>query len=105
LYLRVFPECANGETVIGDTAEGNATEISEFSSAPGADPGDIHALAATVKDLEQKIAGISRRLEELSRAGDGERKSRDRSHKRKTRPNYRRSNWTPLWSVLVPGFN
>jgi hypothetical protein len=107
LYLRVFPECTNGETVIGDTAVSNVTEIPEFNAAPDtdADLGDIHALAATVKDLEQQIAGISKRLDELSGAGDGEKQSHDRSHPRKTRPNYRPSNWTPLWSVLVPVFN
>jgi hypothetical protein len=105
LYLQVFPERANGETVIGDSAESNSIEVPEFSSAPSVDLGDIHALAATVKDLEQQIAGISKRLDELSGAGDGEKQSRDRGRTRKTRPNYRRSNWTPLWSALVPVLN
>jgi hypothetical protein len=104
LYLRVFPECANGEMVIG-SAEANATDVPDFSSEPSVDLGDIHALAATVKDLEQQIAGISKRLDELSGAGDDKRQSRARNQIRKPRPNYRRTNWTPLWSLLVPVFN
>jgi hypothetical protein len=81
LYLRVFPECANGETAHGDpkeagalpgSAEINAMEAATFSSARSVDPGDISALAATVRALEQKIAGLSRRLDELSRDKHGE---------------------------------
>lgn len=63
LYLRVFPECANGETATGSPTEAGAL--------PRTDPGDIHALAATVKALEQQIAGLSRRLDELFRGEHG----------------------------------
>ena len=74
LYLRVFPERANGETANGGPeeagglpgmAEINAMQAAARSSLRSADPGDIRALAATVKALEQQIAGVSRRLEEL----------------------------------------
>jgi hypothetical protein len=112
LYLRVFPECANGETAIGGlqeaealagelpcTAEINAMEAADFSPARSVDPGDISALAATVRALEQQIAGLSRRLDELSRNEHGERQPREN---RKTRARHRRSSWTPLWTALVP---
>jgi hypothetical protein len=112
LYLRVFPECASGETAIGGpeeagaiagelpcTVEINAMEAADFSPARSVDPGDIHTLAATVRALEQQIAGLSRRLDELSRNEHGERQPRE---KRKTRARHRRSSWTPLWTALVP---
>jgi hypothetical protein len=133
LYLRVFPECASGEPAIGGpeeagalaaelpcTAEINAMDAADFSPAPSVDPGDISSLAATVKALEQQIAGLSRRLDELSRSEhvelsrsehvelsrseQGERQPREKQprEKRKTRPRYRRSSWVPLWTALVP---
>ena len=80
LYLRVFPERANGETTIGGpteagalsrTAEINAIDAATLTSPRSADPGDIRALAATVKALEQQIAGLSRRLDELFRGEHG----------------------------------
>jgi hypothetical protein len=112
LYLRVFPECVNGETTVGGPRETRALageqppaaeidEAADFSSAPTADPGDLRALAATVKALEQQIAGISRRLDELFRDEHGEGQPREGSQKRKARSSYPRSNWTPLWTVLV----
>jgi hypothetical protein len=80
LYLRLFPECANRETAFADSPEqpadqprGADTTISGSApsnsahSAPSADPQDIRALAATVRALEQRIAGLSRRMDELSR--------------------------------------
>jgi hypothetical protein len=80
LYLRVFPECANGEAAKGGpkeasalaeelpgTAEINAMEVAPLSSASNVDQGYVRALAATVRALEQQIAGLSRRVEELSR--------------------------------------
>jgi hypothetical protein len=115
LYLQVFPECANGETVVGDpqeagalageqprAAEINATEAPGFSPARSADPRDLRTLAATVKALEQQIAGISRRLDELSRAEHGEGQPREESQRTPTRSSLRRSSWMPLWTVLVP---
>jgi hypothetical protein len=118
LYLRVFPECANAEMAIDGpevagaiaeelpctaevnaTAEVNTTEAEDFSSAPSVDPGDVRALAATVRALEQQIAGLSRRLDELSRKEHGEGQLRE---KRKTRVRHRRSTWAPLWTALVP---
>jgi len=127
LYLRVFPECASVETAIGGpeeaealaaelpcTAEINAMEAADFSSAPSVDPGDssvdpgdISALAATVRALEQQIAGLSRRLDELSRNEHGELSRNEHGEvqpraKRKTRSRYRRSSWAPLWTALVP---
>src|ERR1700722_7731618 len=80
LYLRLFPECANGETAFAESPEqpadqprGAETTISGSApsnfahGAPSADPQDIRALAATVRSLEQRIAGLSRRMDELSR--------------------------------------
>ena len=73
LYLRVFPECANdlGEAgaLAGElpgTAEINALDA-PLSSASSVDQGDVRALAATVRALEQQIAGLSKRVEELFR--------------------------------------
>lgn len=118
LYLQVFPECASGEAesasgelVVGDpkeageqprTAKINATEVPDFSSARSADSGDLRALVATVKALEQQIAGISRRLEELSRTEPDKRQPRERTRRKKT--SYRLSNWSPLLSILVPAY-
>jgi hypothetical protein len=80
LYLRIFPECANGEAAEGGpkeagalagdltgSAEINAIEASPLSSASSVNQGDVRALAATVRALQQQIAGLSRRVEELSR--------------------------------------
>ena len=73
LYLRVFPECANGPEEAGalagelpGTAEINAMDA-PLSSASSVDQGDVRALAATVRALEQQIARLSRRVEELFR--------------------------------------
>lgn len=94
LYLRLFPECANGETAFADDPEQpadqpdfapttlNAPSAPTTPSAPSADPQDIRALAATVRSLEQRIAGLSRRLDELSR---DERDKRDKRDKRDSR--------------------
>jgi hypothetical protein len=76
LYLRIFPERANSETAIAGQAEAgalphtngiDAVEAATFTPARSAEQGDIRALAATVKALEQQIAGLSRRLDELFR--------------------------------------
>lgn len=93
LYLQIFPECVNGET---------ALEAPEFGSALGdEEPDDIRDLAATVRALEQQIAGISKRLDELSSAERGEKQS-ERSIRRKTRSSLPRSIWMPLRAVLIP---
>jgi hypothetical protein len=106
LYLRVFPEFASGEAaIVGPdepedhprAAEIDATQTAASSSAPSADPQDISTLAATVRALEQRIAGLSRRVEELSRDEQVERQPRERSVARKARARYRRSSWTPLY--------
>ena len=90
LYLRLFPECANGEPASGDgpkqlgglprSAESATRGTASSSSAPGqdsADPQDIRALAATVRALEQRIAGLSRRMDELSRDEHRDRRPRE----------------------------
>ena len=112
MYLRVFPECANVETTIAGldapedqprTAELNATATAAPSPAHSVEPQDIGALVATVKALEQRIAGLSKRVDELSRderderdKGD-KRQPRETSVRRKTRSRYRPSSWTPLY--------
>jgi hypothetical protein len=103
LYLQIFPECANGETANGGPVEAWALPgIAEFngmdatlSSPCSGDQGDIRALAARVRALEQQIAGLSRRLEELSSDEPGEGQLRD---SRETRSAPWRRNLTPLWS-------
>jgi hypothetical protein len=81
LYLRIFPECASAEVTIGGPAEAealphaaeiNAMQAATFTPARSAEPGDIRSLAATVKALEQQIAGLTRRLDELFRSQHGE---------------------------------
>lgn len=96
LYLRLFPECANA-------AEINAMEAADFGSAQGEvqgeSQGDIRALAATVRALEQQVAGLSRRMDELSGNGhDAERPG----EKSKTSSRYRRPGLAPLWIALIP---
>jgi hypothetical protein len=121
LYLRIFPEYATGETAIDGaqedvpqedevlagkqlgTTEINPMQATTLSSARSADPREIRALAATVRALEQQIAGISRRLDELSRGEHGEGQPRERSQRRKkTNSKYWRSSWTPLYNALLP---
>lgn len=98
LYLRLFPECANGEQAKGGQKEAgaltegvpvaaavNAIEAAPLGSAPSADQGDIRALAATVRALEQQIARLSRRVEELSGDERGEEQPLERSERRKSR--------------------
>jgi hypothetical protein len=107
LYLRVFPECWNGETANGGPkeagalpgiAEINAMETATPNSADGMAPQDIRALAAAVRALEQQIAGLSRRLDELSRHKNGEIRPRAR---KKRRSGYW-GNWTILRTALFP---
>jgi hypothetical protein len=113
LYLRVFPECASVETAIGGSndsedqprgVEINATATAASNSAHSIEPQDIRALAATVKALEQRIVGLSKRVDELSRGERDEHQSREASVAKKTRVRYRRSSWTPLYlcTALVP---
>jgi hypothetical protein len=73
LYLRVFPEWADGETASADSGKQQSDQL---RTADSADPQDIRALAATVRSLEQRIAGLTRRLDELSR--DEHREHRER---------------------------
>jgi hypothetical protein len=112
LYLRVFPECASVETATGSNesedqpraAEINATATDASSSAHSTEPQDIRALTATVRALEQRIAWLSKRVEELSRDERDERQPREASVGRKTTSRYPRSSWTPLYlcTALVP---
>jgi hypothetical protein len=98
LYLRIFPECVTGETPNGST-EISATETAPVSSARGLDQGDVRALAATVRSLEQQIARLSRRLDELSRDEHGEGQP---PREKKTASGNGRWTWMPLWTVLIP---
>ena len=103
LYLRVFPEHATGETSVGGLNEPkdqpSAAEINTMATVASSsqEPQDIGALVATVRALEQRIAGLSLRVDELSRDEHAERQPRERSVARKTRSRYRRSSWTPLY--------
>jgi hypothetical protein len=107
LYLRVFPECVNGETANGAAKEaGTLASIAEIhpmdaatlSPAGSVELGDVRALAARLRALEQQIAGLTRSLEELSRDEYPEGPERER---RKTRSGYWRWTWTPLLTALV----
>jgi hypothetical protein len=108
LYLRVFPECASVETATGSNEsedqpradEINATATDTSGSAHSMEPQDIRALTATVRALEQRIAWLAKRVEELSRDERGERQPREASVGRKTTSRY----WTPLYlcTALVP---
>jgi hypothetical protein len=112
LYLRVFPERAGGEAAkagleeagalageLSGTAEIDAMEAAPVDSASGADQGDIRALAATVKALEQQIAGLSRRVAELSGDEQDEGQPRERRKTRSGRWQWYRA---PLWTALLP---
>lgn len=104
LYLRIFPECAIGEAPNGDLkdAETGAMGAVTLSSADGVNPRDFRALAATVRVLEQQIARLSTRLEELSRNGDGEKQQRESRNGRASSAQVRR-NWTALFlAALIP---
>ena len=110
LYLRLFPECVTAETVNVNpdeaaelaAAEITAAETATFSSAPSVDQDDIRTLTATVRALEQQIAGLSHRLDMLSRNQYGGGQSRQASQSKKTRVRYRRSSSTHLWLTLLP---
>jgi hypothetical protein len=113
LYLRVFPELATGETSIGvldepedqpSTVEINTSVTTASNSPRDPEPQDIRTLVATVRALEQRIAGLSKRVDELSRDDRDERQPREASVGRKTRSRYRRSSWTPLYlcTALIP---
>lgn len=109
LYLQVFPECLNGETAIAGpketwalacTTEINAVELATPSPVRSVDPtGDIRSLTATVRALQRQIAGLSRRVDELSHDKPGEGQPHER---RRTRPGHARWSATPLWITLIP---
>lgn len=97
LYLRVFPECVNGESPNGTPTE------TEALPGTAVDPGDFRILAATVRVMEQQIAGLSRRLEELSHNGDGNGQRREKGKARKTNSAHLR--WMPFWTALLPSLS
>jgi hypothetical protein len=102
LYLRVFPECAFGEAANGSFEPAEAPPAATgIDAADGVNPGDFRALAATVRTMEQQIAGLSTRLEELSGNGNGNGQRRERRKRRKT-IGHLRWNWTPFLTALVP---
>jgi hypothetical protein len=98
LYLRVFPECVIGETPNGST-EINAAETAPVTSARSTDSADVRVLTAMVRSLQQQIAGLTRRLDELSRDGHAEEQAPETT---KTRSGNGRWTWTPLLTVLIP---
>jgi len=111
LYLRVFPECAIGETpnddlgsaeALGATAEIDAMRTVTLGSADGVDPRDFRALATTVRILEQQIARLTTRLEELSRNGNGNGQKREKRKSKKTSPGQLPGTWMIFLTALVP---
>jgi hypothetical protein len=113
LYLQVFPECVNGEAALIGLEEAGAGELegtarinATQAASPSADQGDIRALAATVRALEQQVAGLSRRVEELSRDEQDDEQDDGQppgtSQRRKTRSGRWRWYLTPLWTALIP---
>jgi len=109
LYLRVFPERADGqpakaglEEALPVTTELDTMDPAPLSSASSVDQGDIRTLAATVKALEQQVAGLSKRVEELSGDEHDEGQPGERSEKRKTRAGLWWWNWMSLLTALVP---
>jgi hypothetical protein len=111
LYLQVFPECATGEVAkdglqeagaLPGTAGVNGMGAVPLGLAPRVDQGEIRALTATVRALEQQIAGLSKRVEELSRDEHDDGQPRERSERRGTRPGRWMLIWMPLWTTLVP---
>jgi hypothetical protein len=106
LYLRIFPECVNGDqneaVELAGTAEITTTEAAAFGAARSADQDDIRALTATVRALEQQIAGLARRLDKLSRSQHGDGQPRQRSERKGARPRYLGSSSTLLWTALLP---
>jgi len=109
LYLRVFPERADGqpakaglEEVLPVTTELDTMDPTPLSSVSSVDQGDIRTLAATVKALEQQVAGLSKRVEELSGNEHDEGQPGERSEKRKTRAGLWWWNWMPLLTAIVP---
>jgi hypothetical protein len=111
LYLRVFPECAFGETAnddlrsaeaLGATAEIDAMGAVPLSSADGVDPRDFRALAATVRILEQQIARLTTRLEELSRNGNGNGKRHEKKKSGKPSSAQLGRNLMLFLTALVP---
>ena len=106
LYLRIFPECVNGDqneaVELAGTAEINTTEAAAFGAARSEDQDDIRALTATVQALEQQIARLARRLDKLSRNQHGEGQPRQRSERKGARPRYLGSSSTLLWTGLLP---
>jgi len=111
LYLRVFPECATAATENGNLDEAdepvtavevNAMETAPFGTAPSDDSDEIRTLTATVRALEQQIAGLTRRLDSLTRGQHVEAPPRQASARRTVRPRYRRSTAPPFWFMLLP---
>jgi len=111
LYLRVFPECAFGEKANGSamqteplasTAEIDAMGAVTLSSADGVDARDFQALAATVRILEQQIARLTTRLEELSRNGNGNGKRHEKKKSSKPSSAQLGRNLMLFLTALVP---
>jgi hypothetical protein len=107
LYLQVFPECVNGEMANGAVKEArplvavseiDAIDAATLSPVGSMERGDIRALAARLRALEQQIAGLTRSLEELSRDEYPEGQQRER---RRATSGYWRWTWTPLLTAFV----
>jgi len=102
LYLRIFPECTV-ETASPDLG----IELNEADDVRSLETDDVRSLKETVRALEQQVAGLANRVEELTRSRLEE-LSRDQRigwqsralERRKPRPRLPRSSWTHLLTIL-----
>jgi hypothetical protein len=96
LYLRIFPECVT-ETASVDVG----VDLSEADDVrPLTETVDVHALTETVRALEQQVAGLTKRLDELLFRGQIAGQQARALERRKVRPRLPRSSWTHLLTLL-----
>jgi hypothetical protein len=96
LYLRIFPECAT-ETASVDVG----VDLSEADDVRAlTETVDVRALTETVRALEQQVAGLSKRLDELLFRGQHDGQQARALERRKVRARLQRSTWTYLLTVL-----
>ena len=105
LYLRIFPECvtesASVDVGVDLTEAGDVRPLTETAEArPLTETVDVHALTETVRALEQQVAGLTKRLDELLFRGQHDGQQARALERRKVRPRLPRSTWTHLLTIL-----